>query len=163
MNGRCAVPRVLWCEAGGDNPAGKEGTVMICKIPILLLLLAALTIPHAAGGGQPQPAEPRYDTATTVEFTCVVTEVYEVARRNPMHGVHLKVDTGRETVDVYLGPTEFMKQFDFTFAKGDRVDIAGSKVKAAGATVVLAKEVRRQSQTVYLRDSSGAPYWPQGS
>jgi len=136
---------------------------MIFRIPALLLLLAALLIPHAARGGQPPPGEPRYDPATTVEFSGVVTATREVPRGNPMHGLHLTVENGKESFDVYLGPTDFMRQFNFTFARGDRIDIVGSRLKFGGNNVVLAREVRRQSQTVYLRDSGGNPYWPQDS
>jgi len=136
---------------------------MVFRIPALLLVLAALVIPHPVRSQQAPPAEPRYDPATTVEFTGVVTATREVPRGSPMHGLHLTVENGKESMDIYLGPVEFMKQFDFGFNKGDRIDIVGSKVKVAGAAVVLAREVRRQSQTVYLRDSSGTPYWPQGS
>ncbi len=136
---------------------------MIYRIPALLILLAALIIPHPARGGQTPPEEPIYDPATTVEFTGVVTASREVPRGSPMHGLHLTVESGKESFDVYLGPADFMKQFNFRFAKGDRIDTVGSKLKVAGTNVVLAREVRRQSQTVYLRDSGGNPYWPQDS
>ena len=132
---------------------------MIFRIPALLLLLAALLIPRPARGGPPSSGEPRYDPATTVEFTAVVTASREVPRDSPMHGLHLTVENAKESFDVYLGPMEYMKQFHFTFAKGDRIDIAGSRLKYGGTTVVLAREVRRQSQTMYLRDSAGNPYW----
>ena len=136
---------------------------MIFRIPALLILLAAMVIPHAAGGGQTPAAEPRYDPATTVELSGVVVATREVPRGGALHGLHLVVEDGRENVDIYLGPADFMKQFDFTFAKGDQVDVTGSRVKWGGTTVVLAREVRRQSQTLYLRDAGGNPYWPQGS
>jgi hypothetical protein len=136
---------------------------MIYRIPALVILLAALIIPHPARGGQTPPEEPRYNPATTVEFTGVVTASREVPCGSPMHGLHLTVENGKESFDVYLGPMDFMKQFNFTFAKGDRIDTVGSRLKVGGTNVVLAREVRRQNQTVYLRDSGGAPYWPQDS
>ncbi|MDR3702041.1 MAG: hypothetical protein P4L56_20500 [Candidatus Sulfopaludibacter sp.] len=136
---------------------------MIFRIPALMLLLAALLIPRPARGGQPSPEEPRYDPATTVEFTGVVIASREVPRGSPMHGLHLTVENGKDSFDVYLGPMDFMKQFNFTFGKGDRIDAVGSRLKLGGTTVVLAREVRRQNQTVYLRDSGGNPYWLEGS
>ena len=133
---------------------------MIFRLPAILLVLAILLAPHAAGAGQPVPAEPRYDPSTSVAFSGVVTATREVPRGTAMHGLHLTVDTGRESLEVYLGPVEFLKQFDFSFRAGDRLDVTGSRVKTGSATVVLAREVRRGSQTVYLRDNGGAPYWP---
>ena len=35
----------------------------------------------------------------------------------------------------------------------------GSKIKFNGSQVVLAREVRLESTTVYLRDDHGVPYW----
>jgi hypothetical protein len=131
---------------------------MVFRVRLLLLILAALLIPRAASGGQPA-GEPRYDRSTTVELSAVVTETREVPRGSVMNGLHVMVDTGKETVDVYLGPAEFMKQFDFHFARGDRIDVTGSKVKLAAGTAVLAREVRRRGETLCLRDSNGNPYW----
>jgi hypothetical protein len=133
------------------------------RLPILLLVLAVLLVPRAASGGQTSPPEPKYDPATTVEFSAVVLEVREVPRNSPMRGLHFTVENGKESLDVYLGPVEFMKQFDFTFAKGDRIQVVGSRIKTAASPLVLAREIRRQSQTLYLRDSGGTPYWPPGS
>jgi len=136
---------------------------MVFRTSLLLLILAALLAPRAASAGQTSPAEPRYDPAATVAFDGLVTETREVPKGSPMRGLHLTVDSGKESLDVYLGPMEFMKRFNFTFDRGDRVEVTGSKVKFAGASVVLAREVRRHSETLYLRDSSGNPNWPPAS
>jgi hypothetical protein len=125
----------------------------------LLLGLAASSDQTA----QAEP-EPRYDSATTVDMMTVVADVREVPRGNPLSGSHLMVrlDSAKETsetIDVYLGPANYLKDFEVTFAKGDRVQVIGSKVKYGGAPVVLARQVRRESTTLYLRDENGTPYW----
>jgi hypothetical protein len=94
----------------------------------------------------------------------VVADVREVPRGNPLSGSHLMVrlDSAKETsetIDVYLGPANYLKDFEVTFAKGNRVQVIGSKVKYGGAPVVLARQVRRESTTLYLRDENGTPYW----
>ena len=53
----------------------------------------------------------------------------------------------------------YLKDFNTHFAKGDRIQVKGSKVKYNGGTVVLAREVRSEATTVYLRDEQGVPYW----
>lgn len=136
---------------------------MVYRIPLLLLVLAVLLVPRAASGGQVAPAEPKYDPASTVEFSAVVVEIREIARGNAMHGLHLIVENGKETLDVYLAPVEFMKQFDFAFARGDRVQVLGARVRPSATALVLAREVRRQNQTMYLRNAAGTPYWPAGT
>jgi hypothetical protein len=94
----------------------------------------------------------------------VVADLRVVPRGSPLSGSHLIVrpesaKENSETIDVYLGPADFLKDFEVTFAKGDRVQVIGSKVKYGGAPVVLARQVRRDSTTLYLRDEHGTPYW----
>lgn len=133
---------------------------MIFRIPLLVLILAVLLAPRAASAGQSAPAEPRYDPATVVELNVVVLESREVPSGGSLPGVHVTVLSGKENLDVYLAPTDFLKGFDFKLVRGDRIDVVGSRLKtAAGTVLLLAREVRRRSQTVYLRDSRGNPYW----
>ena len=87
------------------------------------LLRAAVTEKTAA-----PVEEPRYDPATEVSVLATVTEVREVPRGNPLSGIHLSVKTETQAFDAYLGPTDFLKQFEITFAKGDEVRVTGSKV-----------------------------------
>jgi hypothetical protein len=128
-------------------------------------LLIALAAPSDPKG--PAETEPRYETATNIDVMVVVTETKEVPAGSPLGGYHLLVrpessKADAETTDVYLAPADFLKDFDCHFSKGDRVQVKGSKVKFNGSSVVLAREVRLNSTTVYLRDDRGAPYWKAG-
>lgn len=137
---------------------------------ILTLLTATLFIALPTPSQQqatPSEPEPRYDAGTTVNTMVVITELREVPRGSPLGGAHLIVKpeaakSDSETIDVYLAPTDFLKDFECHFAKGDRIEIKGSKVRFSGNAVVLAREVRRDSSTLYLRDSRGVPYWKTG-
>ena len=131
-----------------------------------LLLVPALGIALAAAGNKPseQPAEPRYDTATTVDVSMIVVETREVAKGSPLAGTHLMVrpESARpdtEAQDVYLAPTEFIKMFNLTFHSGDRIEVIGSKVKLGTVPVILAREVRRSDTTLAIRDTRGDPVW----
>jgi len=109
-------------------------------------------------------AEPRYDRASNVNVMVVVTDVKDVAEGSPLVGVHLIVrpesaKANSETTDVYLAPDDYLKDFGCHFAKGDRIQVKGSKVKYNGGPTVLASEVRLEATTVYLRDEHGVPYW----
>ncbi|HEY3838007.1 MAG TPA: hypothetical protein VGL72_15605 [Bryobacteraceae bacterium] len=102
----------------------------------------------------------KYDTAAVIDFGAVVVEVREVPKDNPLSGVNLVVRTDSDaTFHVYVAPVEFIKTFEITFRKGDNVHVIGSKVKFEGETVVLGREVRKDSSTLYLRGRNGAPYW----
>jgi len=146
------------------------------RVVVLFLLAFVLAKPPAlagqtqssgqapsAGQAQAEP-EPRYDASSPFDTMTVVVEQREVPRGNPLNGIHLTVrlesaKENSETIDVYLGPAAYLKDFDVTFEKGDRVQVTGSKVKYAGAPLVLARQVRRDSTTIYLRDEHGVPYW----
>ena len=131
-----------------------------------LLAIPALSIAFAAAGNKPSdaPAEPRYDTATVVDVSMVVVETREVAKGNPFAGTHLMVrpESSRqdsEAQDVYLAPSEFIKQFNLTFHAGDRIEVIGSKVKMGTTQMILARELRRSDTTLIIRDQKGDPVW----
>jgi hypothetical protein len=129
-----------------------------------LLAVPALAMSLAADKSADVPAEPRYDPTTVVNIAVVVVESREVAKGNPLAGTHLTVkpDSGKsdaEPLDVYLAPSDFIKQFNLVFRAGDRIEITGSKGKLGAAPVILAREVRRSDTTLYIRDQKGDPIW----
>ena len=135
-------------------------SLLICCAAPLLVALASPSNQKDAGPA----AEPKYDTATNVDFMVVVTEVKDIAIGSPLSGTHLIVrpESSKgtaETTDVYLAPDDYLKDFGCHFAKGDRIQVKGSKVKFNGGPAVLAREVRLETTTVYLRDDHGVPYW----
>jgi len=103
--------------------------------------------------------DPRYEVATVIDVDATVMDVREVPRNNPLSGLHLTVKIESDTVDVFLGPVDFLKEFEITFVKGDKLEVIGSKVKFGGAHIVLARQVRRDETTLYLRDVKGKPHW----
>jgi len=126
-------------------------------------LLMALAASSNQKDGAPA-VEPKYDTATNIDVMVVVTDVKEVAAGSPLSGMHLIVRPEQskgnaETTDVYLAPDDYLKDFGCHFSKGDRIQVKGSKVKYNGGPIVLAREVRLEATTVYLRDEHGVPYW----
>jgi hypothetical protein len=133
---------------------------------VVFFLVAPLLLGVTASSAQTAQAEPepRYDASATVDAMTVVAEQREVPRGNALAGIHLMVrlesaKENSETIDVYLGPTSYIEDFQVTFVKGDRVQVTGSKVKYSGAPLILARQVRRDTTTIFLRDEHGTPYW----
>src|ERR1039458_3077052 len=96
------------------------------RIVVVFSLVAPLLLGLAASSGQTAQAEPepRYDSATTVDLMTVVADLREVPRGSPLSGSHLIVrpesaKENSETIDVYLGPADFLKDFEVAFGKGD--------------------------------------------
>ena len=110
-------------------------------------------------GDKAKAPEPGYDSATLVDIKATVADVREVSKDQPLSGVHLTLKSDSQTMDVYVGPAEFVKFFDMNFAKGDRVHVIGSKVDFEGSTVILASEVSIGTVTLLCRDKDGSPLW----
>ena len=69
----------------------------------------------------------------------------------------LRTDSG--TVDVQLAPAAFLAEKKVKIAKGDTVEVIGSRVTIRDSQVVLAREIRTGSTSWTLRDAGGAPLW----
>lgn len=126
---------------------------------VLMIAATVLTLAAAsalAQGGMYNPA-----TETTVKGT--VEEVRRVSGpRGGPGGTHLILKTDKETLEVRLGPTTFLEKEKFTFAKGDQIEVTGSKVKIEGADALIAREVKKGGKTLTLRDAQGVPAWSGG-
>jgi hypothetical protein len=120
---------------------------------------------HPRGAGRQRREIRRDGTGTGLRSgghfrqTATVIETRHVPDGSPLAGVHLTVNLNSQTIDIYLGPADFLSQFEISFVKSDRVHIVGSRVKFRGAPCVLAREIRKEYTTVYLRDRRGIPYW----
>ena len=74
-------------------------------------------------------------------------------------GTHLTVKAGDETREVMLGPANFITGKGFAFAKGDSIEVTGSKITMGAMEFVIAREVVKDGKTLTLRDKTGTPQW----
>ncbi len=142
------------------------------NIHVLILAVLALALPLAlaqGGGGQGKGKQrqgmPKYDPATETTVKGTVEEVKEVECqmcRMGTTGTHLMVKSGGETMEVHLGPTTFLTDKKFSLAKGDQIEVVGSKVKMNGSDALIAREVKKGDQKLTLRDAQGIPQWSGG-
>lgn len=126
----------------------------------------ALALGCAAFGGGKDPktsAGPAYDRGSESKFLGKIAEVREVPKGELPGGIYLTVKTEKgDSVNVYVGPREFVKIFDVTFKAGEEVEVLASKVKFEGGDIFLAREIRMGQVTLILRDDTGAPNWEWG-
>jgi hypothetical protein len=114
------------------------------------------------GIGGPK-GSPRYDPKTEVTVKGSVEDVKEYPSRNGRHtGQHVTLKTESGNLDVHLGPTDYWKQHGFELAKGDSIEVGGSKTRVEDKAVVIAREVKKGDQTVTLRNADGVPAWSGG-
>ena len=128
-----------------------------CLIAVLLFAMAAALAPAFAA----QNNVPKYNSATEVTLKGVVDEIRD--RQCPVSGgmgshVVLKLADGK-TIEVHLATTKFVKSYDLIFAKGDELEVTGSKVTFEGVETIFAREVKRGNDTFVFRDKEGHPVW----
>ena len=119
---------------------------------LLATVLASAQGPHAGKNMR------MYDPATEITLKGTVEAVNQQAR-GQMMGTHLTIKAGDETREVMLGPANFITGKGFAFAKGDSVEVTGSKITMGAMEFLIAREVVKDGKTLTLRDKTGTPAW----
>jgi hypothetical protein len=123
------------------------------------LALAASFQAFAASPAVSTANEPAYNLATTTQVAGIVTSVRQVPSGSPLAGTHLTLKSKNAVVDVYLGPSDFLRFLKVSFPVGDEISVTGSKVKLDNADVILSQRVDDGSELITLRDSTGNGDW----
>jgi hypothetical protein len=110
------------------------------------------------GGG---PGTRAFDSRTVTTLQCEILEVQRVAGRRH-EGIHLTVAMGSEKLSVHLGPDFYLDAQPLKLARGDKVEVKGSRTTVDGRPVLIAQEVRRAGEVLALRDADGVPLWRGG-
>jgi len=117
------------------------------------------TAAFAAGTQPVKTNEPAYNLATVVDVDGIVTAVRQAPAGSPLEGTHLTVKTKGGLIDVYLGPSDFLRMLRTNFPVGGEVEVQGSKVKFENSDVILTREIAVGQAVIDLRDVTGAPDW----
>jgi hypothetical protein len=137
---------------------------LLASVALAALAMLCLGSPVAAQAPPSAPmSAPRYDTATETTLTGTVEAVTQVTGRHGWHGTHLTLKTEKETVDVHVGPSWFLDHKHFALAKGDEVEVSGSRVKYSDGEALIAREIKKGDQILVLRNAQGLPLWSRGS
>ena len=129
------------------------------------LFTAVFASPGAAQSPQATPQGSRmYDVTTETTIVGTVESVQNVTGsggrgRGGMGGTHLVVKTEKDAVAVHVGPTAYLAEKGITLAKGDKLEILGSKVTVDNETFLIARQIKKANNTWSLRDASGRPAW----
>ncbi len=132
---------------------------MTCRSFWKLLFITALVtlVLPSAWAQKVKETGPKYDAANEVKVKGEITEIKEVSGQ--WEGTHLVVKSGSGMVLVHVGPSEFLKEMEMTFAVGDKVEVVGCKAPNTTEEEVLAREITVGNNTVTLRDPKGIPIW----
>jgi hypothetical protein len=137
---------------------------LLTSFPAAAFLLSVFTLSALGQGGG-------YDPKTEVTLTGTVSDIQQMTMpqgQGPgrggtmagMGGMHLTLATKDGSKDVHLGPSSYLTEKNFTINKGDALEVTGSLVKMMGnMEAVIAREVKKGSETLVLRDKNGMPLW----
>ncbi len=133
------------------------------KVKWFALLLGVLGIVAATGFAQNRAGGRRYDPKTETTVKGTISDVQQLTgKRGGRTGTHLVVKTEAGDAEVHVGPSSFVAKKQFSFAKGDAIELVGSKVVVGGKDVILAREIIKDGKTLVLRDAQGIPQWSGG-
>jgi hypothetical protein len=136
---------------------------MKCRILILSLLVATFGIGvQAQMGPGPGKHMRNYDPKSEVTITGTVDRVTQENGRRSWQGTHLFVKTENGTIEVHVGPADYIASQQFSLATGDAVEVTGAKLKMQDKNVVLAREIKKEGKTLVLRNAQGVPNWSRG-
>ncbi len=128
----------------------------------LTSFLAFMTMPLLAQGGGPGKGMRNYDPKTEVTVQGTIEDVQQQSGKTGWSGTHLMLKTDAATLDVHVGPSSYISKKQFTFAKGDTIEVVGSKVAISGKEALLAREITKDGKTLVLRNAEGIPEWSGG-
>lgn len=132
---------------------------------VMVVALSPFGYTQGPGSGAkrgPGPRGPAYDASTEITLKGSVEDVIQATGRMNFSGTHLTLKAESGTFDVRLGPSSYLAAQKFELAKGDQIEVTGSKVKFGSQEVILAREVKKGDKTLTLRDANGIPQWSRG-
>lgn len=128
----------------------RTARTLLVSVAVLFLVMPAIA----------QKSNLKYDSGSEATVKGTVQEVREVPGSCMGEtGLHLILTTDAGSLEVQVAPVEFLKVMEVTFAKGEKLDIVGSKVTLDGNPLVLAREINQNGNQVVVRDKKGEPVW----
>jgi hypothetical protein len=114
----------------------------------------------SGGWGPGTPYNRMYDPKTVETVSGEVVSVSSMTPNKGMGaGVHMTLNTGKETISVHLGPSWYLENQDVKIEAKDKVEVKGSKITFNGKPAIIATEVKKGDEVLKLRDDAGFPVW----
>ena len=114
----------------------------------------------AAFGASNAIAQRNYDPKTVETVQGKVLSVEKMQQQG--RGVHLTLQTDKETIAVHLGPSRYIDKQTPKIETNNTITVTGSRVTVDGKPAIIAAQVKKGDETLKLRDENGIPVWRRG-
>ena len=102
-------------------------------------------------------AQRNYDAKTVETVQGKVLSVERMQQQG--RGVHLMLQTDKETIAVHLGPSWYIDKQTSKIVTNDTITVIGSRVTVGGKPAIIASQVKNGNEILKLRDENGIPAW----
>ena len=136
-----------------ENENGKEEMKAVAKlIAIAVATVVVMAMSTAV-------AQRKYDPKTVETIQGKVLSVEKTAQAKNRYGVHLMLQTDKETIAVHLGPAWYIDKQTPHIETNDTVTVTGSRVTIASKPAIVAAQIKNGDDVLKLRDDNGIPVW----
>ena len=118
-------------------------------------LITAVAI-AATFGASSVIAQRNYDPKTVETIEGKVLSVEKTCEQRS-DGVHLTLQTEKETIAVHLGPSWYIDKQTPKIETNDTITVTGSRVTIDGKPAIIAAQVKKGNEILKLRDDNGDP------
>ncbi len=129
---------------------------LVCAAPSAYCQGMGPGMGRGMGGGR------MYNPKTETTVSGTVDQVNTISRGAGWGGTHLDLMTESGKLDVHVGPTRYVASQGFKFAKGDKIEVTGSKVTWQDHEAIIAREIKMGGKVLTLRNAQGIPEWAGG-
>jgi hypothetical protein len=104
-------------------------------------------------------AQRNYDPKTVEMIEGKILSVEKTASKGRGYGVHLTLQTGKETIPVHLGPGWYIDKQTPHIETNDTITVTRSRVTIDGEPAIIAAQVKKGNEILKLHDENGIPAW----
>ena len=104
-------------------------------------------------------AQRNYDPKTVETIQGKVLSMEKTPSKGRGYGVHLTLQTEKESISVHLGPGWYIEKQTPHIKSNDTIIVTGSRVTFDGKPAIIAAQVKKGNETLKLRDENGIPSW----
>ena len=134
----------------------KQLKSLLIAVAVGLALTATAALAQGRGPGMGMS---NYDPKTEVTVKGTIEDVQQQQGMHGWMGTHLVLKTDSGTLDVHAGPSGYIAEKQFSFTKGDTIEVVGSNVTLQNKDALLAREITKDGKTLVLRNAQGVPEW----